>query len=161
MDYESLYADLTRVLEDLAEKSRTVPVIVEGERDRKALLALGIDGDVLALNQGTSLFALCESIARRHREAVILTDWDVRGGRLARQLRDGLAANGVRFDVDLRARLTTLCRREIKDVESLHLYVARLEEMLETRNRSKPSKRYYAGKAQRWAMRREKPGAPP
>lgn len=144
MDYEALYEDLARALEDLAEKNRTAPIIVEGERDRLALRALGIRGDIRSLNQGTTLFAQCERIGREYREAIILTDWDARGGRLARHLRDGLAANGVRYDDEVRARLTNLCRREIKDVESLHAYVERVGEKARSGDRTKASKRWYA-----------------
>ena len=136
-----------RVLEDLAEKNRTAPVIVEGDRDRKALRGLGIRGDILVINRGTSIFQLCEILGREHKAAIILTDWDVRGGRLARQLRDGLAANGVRFDDGLRARITRLCRKEISDVESLHAYVERVSDIVGHRDQSKPSKRWYA---RRW-----------
>src|SRR5438128_577229 len=123
MDWEQLHLDLQKVLEDLEEKNRVAPIIVEGEYDRRALRALGVTGDVRLINEGSTIFGLCESIAGGHREAIILTDWDVRGGRLARQLRDGLAANGVRFADELRARLTRLCRNDITDVESLHTFV--------------------------------------
>src|SRR5438034_10392546 len=126
MDWEELHRDLSKVLEDLADKNRLAPIIVEGEYDRRALRALGVEGDVRLINEGSTIFGLCESIAASHREAIILTDWDVRGGRLARQLRDGLAANGVRFDEELRARLTRLCRKDITDVESLHTFVERV-----------------------------------
>lgn len=143
VDYESLHEDLTRVLEDLIEKNGQAPILVEGARDRRALRALGIRGDIISLNRGTTLFAICESVARNHREAIILTDWDARGGRLARQLRDGLAANGVRYDDQLRARLTSLCRKDITDVESLHTYVDRVTELARSRNHAKPSKRWY------------------
>ena len=82
MDWEELYHDLSKVLEDLAEKNRLAPIIVEGEYDRRALRALGVEGDVRLINEGSTIFGLCESIAASHREAIILTDWDVRGGRL-------------------------------------------------------------------------------
>jgi len=95
-DWDRLHEDLQKTIEDLAEKNREAPIIVEGEYDRRSLRALGIQGDVRLVNEGSTIFGLCESIASGHREAIILTDWDVRGGRLARQLRDGLAANGVR-----------------------------------------------------------------
>src|SRR5207247_10104857 len=101
-------------------------ILVEGGDDRRAFVALGLTGDIRLINEGSTIFGLCESIAGGHREAIILTDWDVRGGRLARQLRDGLAANGVRFDERLGARLTRLCRKDITDVESLHTFVARV-----------------------------------
>src|SRR3972149_11826494 len=96
MDWEQLQRDLDKVMEHLTEKNRHAPIIVEGEYDRKALRALGIAGDVRMINEGSSVFGLCESIAAGHREAIILTDWDVRGGRLARPRRGGLAAQGGR-----------------------------------------------------------------
>src|SRR5437870_12760516 len=104
MDWEQLHTDLQKVIEDLAEKNRLAPIIVEGEYDRRALRALGLTGDVRLINEGTTIFRLCESIAGGHREAIILTDWDVRGGRLARPLRAGLAANGARLREERRAR---------------------------------------------------------
>jgi 5S rRNA maturation endonuclease (ribonuclease M5) len=154
MDWDQLYEDLQRVLEDLAEKNRGAPIIVEGEYDKRSLRSLGVTGDIRMVNQGSTVFALCESIAAGHREAIILTDWDVRGGRLARQLRDGLSANGVRYNEDLRARLTRLCRKDITDVESLHTFVDRVAEHASTGNRQRPSKRWYADRVQRRDSRR-------
>ena len=154
MDWDQLLLDLQRVLEDLTEKNEVAPIIVEGEYDKRSLRALGVEGDIRMINEGSTVFGLCESIAAKHREAIILTDWDVRGGRLARQLRDGLAANGVRFDEALRARLTRLCRKDITDVESLHAFVDRVTEHASTGSRSRPSKRWYADRVQRRDTRR-------
>lgn len=154
MNYEELHDDLERVLDDLIEKNRTVPVIVEGEWDLRALRSLGVAGDIRVINRGQSLLALCESIAHDHREAIILTDWDVRGGRIARQLRDNLEACGVRYDDELRARLSVLCRKDIKDVESLHVFAERIAEMAASRNQQRPSKRFYSERARRRDGRR-------
>lgn len=154
MDYIQLHEDLDRVLDDLIEKNHAVPVIVEGEWDRRALRSLGVAGDIRVLNRGNSILALAESIAREHREAIILTDWDVRGGRLARSLRDALEACGLRHDDELRARLTILCRKDIKDVESLHTFAERVAEMATSRNQQRPSKRYYSDRVARRDLRR-------
>ena len=154
MDWEQLHDDLQRVLEDLSEKNRHAPIIVEGEYDKRSLRALGVTGDIRPINQGSTVFGLCELIAAHHREAIILTDWDVRGGRLARQLRDALSANGVRFDEDLRARLTRLCRKDITDVESLHAFVERVAERASVGYRQRPSKRWYAEQVQKRDTRR-------
>jgi dTMP kinase len=154
MDWEQLHTDLQRVIEDLAEKNRRAPIIVEGEYDKRSLRALGVTGDIRMINEGSTVFRLCESIAAHHREAIILTDWDVRGGRLARQLRDGLSANGVRFDEDLRARLTVLSRKDITDVESLHGFVERVAERASVGYRQRPSKRWYADQVQKRDTRR-------
>ena len=144
MDWEQLHLDLQKVIEDLVEKNRVAPIIVEGEYDRRALRALGLTGDVRLINEGSTIFGLCESIAGAYREAIILTDWDVRGGRLARQLRDGLSANGVRFDEELRARLTRLCRKDITDVESLHSFVEKVSDHASSGHHHRDSKRWYS-----------------
>ena len=154
MDYEALHEDLERVLDELLEKNRTVPVIVEGEWDRRALRSLGVSGDIRVVNTGGTLLSLAESIAREHREAVILTDWDVRGGRIARQLRDVLEACGVRYDDDIRARLAVLCRKDIKDVESLHRFVDRVADLAAHGKTQRPSHRYYSTRAARRDFRR-------
>ncbi len=154
MDWDELYTDLQRVLEDLAEKNRRAPIIVEGEYDKRSLRSLGLTGDIRMINQGSTVFGLCESIAAGHGEAIILTDWDVRGGRLARQLRDGLSANGVRYDEQIRARLTRLCRKDITDVESLHAFVDRVAEHAASGYRQRPAKRWYWDRVQRRVTRR-------
>lgn len=118
---------VVRVLEELTEANREAPVIVEGPEDRKSLRQLGIRGEIWTLNSGTSVFNLCERVSARHGRAIILTDWDRRGGQLCKRLRDGLEANGVRYDVDVRARLSYLCRKDIKDVESLARFVERID----------------------------------
>ena len=154
MDWDQLYQDLLRALEDLAEKNHHAPIIVEGEYDKRSLRALGVTGDIQMINQGSTIFGLCESIAAGHREAIILTDWDVRGGRLARQLRDALSANGVRYDEEIRARLTRMCRKDITDVESLHAFVERVAEHASSRYRQRPTKRWYSDRVQRRDTRR-------
>src|SRR2546428_7965092 len=110
MAWDRMQEDVEKVLENLADKNRHAPIIVEGEYDRRSLRALGVTGDIRMINEGSTVFRLCETIAATNREAIILTDCDVRGGRLARQLRDGLLANGGRFVVEFRALLTRLCR---------------------------------------------------
>src|SRR5256886_4392519 len=111
-------------------------------------------GAVRLTNEGTTIVGLCESIAADHREAIILTDWDVRGGRLARHLRDGLAAKGVRFDEELGARLPRLCRKDITDVESLHTFMERVSDHASSGHRHRDSKRWYSDQVFRRDHRR-------
>ena len=81
------------MFEELEDLSETTPIIVEGARDVAALRKLGITKNVHPLNNGKSIFSYCEDLSKRSGSAVILTDWDRRGGQLARMLRDGLEAN--------------------------------------------------------------------
>ena len=141
---EDVYDDLVAVIDELSEANLEVPVLVEGEKDVRALRELGLQGEILSLNAGVSMFHLAESYSRRLRKAIILTDWDRRGGQLCRLLLDAFEANGVRADVDLRARITLLCRKDIKDVESLAAHVERLARQVDGGWHGKQSKKFYA-----------------
>ncbi len=146
---EEVYQDLVAVIADLTEANLEVPVIVEGERDVRSLRELGLQGEVLPLNSGVSMFHLAESYSRRLRKAIILTDWDRRGGQLCRLLMDAFEANGVRADVDFRARITLLCRKDIKDVESLAAHVERLAREADGGWHGKESKKFYSQRKSR------------
>ena len=96
------------------------------------------------------MFHFCERLASDYRHVVILTDWDGRGGQLARLLRDGLAANGVKYDEDLRARLAALCQKDTKCVEDLHRFMERLRPRGEDGRRRRLSNRaWYGDRSQR------------
>ena len=111
--------DLIKVLDEIVEINLEVPVIVEGRKDVRALRELGLNGKIDTLNHGIPIFNYCEEISEKYERVIILTDWDSRGGKLARALRDGLGANGVRYDDRLRAKLVRICKKEGKDVEAL------------------------------------------
>lgn len=127
MKLEERYARVLQTVDDLREASREAPIIVEGKNDVRALRYLGIAGEIIRLNSGSPIFAVCEDVARHHPSAIILTDWDRRGGQLGRLLREGLAANGVKPEAEFRGQLGRLCRKEVKDVEGLARYVRRIE----------------------------------
>lgn len=145
MNNDERYEEIRRILEDLAARNEDGPIVVEGARDVRALRALGIGGAIVTLHRGVPVFRLCEDLAAHHREVVILTDWDLKGGRLAKALREGLAANGVKYDDALRARLAVLTRGTITEVEDLHRHLENLRPRDEDgRRRIAPNKGYYA-----------------
>lgn len=150
MSLEELHAKIVAVIDALAETNEEASVIVEGERDVKALRALGLTGAIVTLHRGVSVFHLCEGLAADGGPVVILTDWDVRGGQLARHLRDGLAANGVKYDDDLRARLAALCQKDIKCVEDLAAHVERIAPRGDDgRRRLRSNRAWYAHRTRR------------
>jgi 5S rRNA maturation endonuclease (ribonuclease M5) len=110
-------------------------VVVEGRKDERALRAIGLTGTILRLNKGISVFRTCENISREYGKVILLTDWDRRGGQLSRKLREGLEANGVQYDENIRAKMATLTKKDIKDVESLHKHLERLEDLTKRQNR--------------------------
>ncbi len=124
---EERLEELEKVLQELEDLSGEVPIIVEGLRDLNALKRLGIAKNVYPLNKGKSVFSFCEELSRRAKTAVILTDWDRRGGQLARMLKDGLEANGVRANDSIRMQIVILSKKEIKDIESLPTFIDRLK----------------------------------
>ena len=117
---------LLKVLEELETLSEEMPIIVEGMRDIDALKSLGISNNVVSLSKGMSIFAFCERLAREWDAVLILTDWDRKGGRLARKLREALMANGAKPVETVRTQLAFLAKKDIKDIESLPTFVRRL-----------------------------------
>lgn len=105
---------------------------MEGRKDENTLRRLGLKGLILRLNKGVSVFSMCEDISRKHKKVILLTDWDRRGGHLAKLLREALEANGVMYDDDIRAKIAVLTKKDIKDVESLEKHLNRLKRTAET-----------------------------
>ena len=90
---------------------------------------LGISKNVLPLNKGSSIIAFSDELGKRFSKVIILTDWDRKGGHLARQLREALTGTDVEVNVDLRAKLVILSKKEISDIESLPSLLERLRRM--------------------------------
>jgi 5S rRNA maturation endonuclease (ribonuclease M5) len=94
-------------------------IVVEGERDRRALKALGVNTRVVLFHSGRGLSQLTRALTRPGLRIVVLTDWDREGGHLAHRLTELLLAEGVEVDVDFRKRLARTLRGEIAHVEGL------------------------------------------
>lgn len=121
--------ELIIVIARLKEEGDRYPVIVEGRKDERALREMGLSGTVLRLDTGKSVFNFCEGLRGEYDRVIILTDWDRRGGRLARALREGLMANGISYDFELRKQIAFLARKEVKDVEGLPKLLSKLPGM--------------------------------
>lgn len=126
---EERLEEILEVLDDLEDMSAGTPIIVEGLKDASALRRLGVRRNVVTLGKGLTVFTFCERLSERHGRAVVLTDWDRKGGKLARMLKEALEANGAKADTDLRARLVLLVKKDIKDIEGLPSYIERLKAM--------------------------------
>ncbi|MCJ7516471.1 MAG: Toprim subdomain protein, partial [Methanomassiliicoccales archaeon] len=111
--------ELTSILDELRDRPEDAVILVEGQKDRGALIALGIGGEVWHVQGGGSMFSIAENLARQKKKAIILTDWDRKGGQLCHLIRESLKANGVSYDDILRMRLVNISKKDIKDIESL------------------------------------------
>jgi len=129
MSAEERLERLEKLVDELLDRSRDTPIIVEGLRDVAALKKLGVTKNVVPLNKGASVIAFSEDIAKKSSRAVILTDWDRKGGHLARLLMDALTGTDVKVDTDIRAKIVMLSKKEIRDIESLPSLLSRLRRM--------------------------------
>lgn len=118
--------NLLEIISRLKEESGRYPLIVEGKKDERALRGVGFEGEILRLDQGVPIFNFCEGLRGSYGRVIILTDWDRKGGRLARALREGLTANGVPYDDEYRKQIAFLVRKDVKDVEGLGKLLAKL-----------------------------------
>jgi 5S rRNA maturation endonuclease (ribonuclease M5) len=129
MDECERLEELQSIVDELAERAALGAVIlVEGRRDIDSLNALGIRGRIVMTSQ-KQLFNLAENVSNESNDIIILSDWDERGDEVARITGVFLQANDVRPDGELRKKLSSLSRKEIKDVESLHGYIERLRQI--------------------------------
>ncbi len=119
MNDEERLEGLTETLERLKECSHDRIVLVEGLKDIAALRTLGLDCEFFCVQSGGGPVKAAEHVWRNGKKAIILTDWDRRGGNLARLLRENLASLGVEYDDDIRSDLAFYTRIYSKDVESL------------------------------------------
>lgn len=126
MSDEVRLEEILKVLGRLKELSADHVILVEGRKDREALAYLGISGDVFQIQSSGGPSAAAEYVESRGGKAVILTDWDRRGGNLAAALRDILGRDNPDIDGSVREDLSRLSRHYIKDVEVLDSLVDRL-----------------------------------
>jgi 5S rRNA maturation endonuclease (ribonuclease M5) len=85
-----------------------------------------MEGEIISINKGQPLFNFCEDMAKKYSKVIILTDWDRKGGHLSKVLSEDLKANDLHFNIEIRAKLAGLCKKETKDVEGLPQCVHRL-----------------------------------
>lgn len=90
MDDQDVFEELEELLTELREENKTIPIIVEGEKDIAALRKLELTGEILRFNTGQSIPDFCDNIAQKHRKIILLTDWDWRGGRLGSTIKKHL-----------------------------------------------------------------------
>jgi 5S rRNA maturation endonuclease (ribonuclease M5) len=100
-------------------------IVVEGRKDVESLRSLGINGEV-KLSSQQPLLDFTEKLSRSGEEIVLLTDWDRKGGMVARKITDYLHAYSIIPNMNIRARIGFLVKKRIKDIESLSKYMGKL-----------------------------------
>jgi 5S rRNA maturation endonuclease (ribonuclease M5) len=100
-------------------------IVVEGRKDVESLRSLGINGEI-KLSSQQPLLDFTEKLSRSGKDIVLLTDWDRKGGMVARKIIDYLHAYSIIPNMDIRARIGFLVKKRIKDIESLSKYMEKL-----------------------------------
>jgi 5S rRNA maturation endonuclease (ribonuclease M5) len=104
-----------------------IPVLIEGQKDEKALKELGVNGNFIKVSgSGLKLFEIAE-IAAQSARVVILTDFDRKGNELAKRLSEDIQSLGSHPDLRLRKIIMGITRRYIKDIQSLPRHMEQLE----------------------------------
>ena len=125
-DAERLEA-LEGILDELGEMSDTHIALIEGNKDRRSLDNLGLcDLRSIEVQREGGPLKAAERLFEMRMPAVILTDWDDRGNRIEKELREQLDSLCIEYNTDIRSRLRDICIKDIKDVESLDSLYGRL-----------------------------------
>ena len=131
-DIERLESIEEIILELQALANTGAIIVVEGRRDVASLRQLGINGEIRLASQ-QPLLEFTEQLSKSGKKIVVLTDWDKRGGMIARKIIDDLLFHGITPNTDIRSRIGILVRKSIKDIESLNSYVSRMRYELQGR----------------------------
>ena len=128
MDYEKSLEELEEALSELKEENKTIPIIVEGDKDIEALRKLGMTGEIIRLNKGMAIPNFCDKISQKYKNVILLTDWDKKGGRLCFTMRKNLES---RVKCNLRYREIFAKRSMIRTVEGLPSWINTLKKKVE------------------------------
>ena len=129
MNDQERFEEIEDILSEL-DSSDSV-ILIEGNKDRRALDNLGLnDAVTIEVQREGGPLRTAERLCQMKKDAIILTDWDDRGDRLASQLSEQMDALCVRYDTKIRSRLRDVCIKDIKDVESLDSLYGRLKDAL-------------------------------
>jgi 5S rRNA maturation endonuclease (ribonuclease M5) len=127
MDYKKSLEELEKLLSELQEENKIIPIIVEGDKDVAALRKLDIKGTIISTNTGRPLADFCDRIAENYKDIIILTDWDWRGGRLCHTIRKNLEG---RVNCNIKYRELFARYSMIRTVEGLPSWIETMKKKL-------------------------------
>jgi len=119
---EESLAKIIAIIDDMREDNESMPILVEGKRDKKALQELGFEGDIIVLNSGYTLADVADAISKKYRKIIILTDWDKKGSYLAGRIFNLLRDNDVICNLEYRRKLGFYLGPHISTVEELSIF---------------------------------------
>ncbi len=140
---EKLHQDIEKIINHFIEMNLTVPVIVEGLNDVKALRNLEMTGNIISFNCGLSIVNFSETIAKDHDTVILLPDWDHKGIKIMKEWRKQFRAMDVKIIDEIWVKLFKITKKEITCVEELDRLVFRLRENGIKRDGRMPNPPFY------------------
>jgi len=128
MNYEKTIEEFEKTLLELREENKTVPIIVEGEKDKQALQRLDISGEIIIYNVGMSIANFSDMIAQNYKKIILLTDWDRKGGFLCSVIRKNLEG---RVKINLEYRKFFAKKSITRTIEGLPSWIDSLRTKIE------------------------------
>ena len=109
----------------LTDSAKGCLIIVEGQKDYRALRQLGINGEILtAKTSRKSFLDLTAEIERQScPQVILLLDFDRRGKELTKRLVQHLETVRIKINTDYWKELQALIGRDVKDIESIPTYL--------------------------------------
>jgi len=112
--------DLIELFTNLAKES--YPIVVEGKRDREALVSAGIAGDRIVMLHGKSRLDV-EEYLEAFDEVIFLLDYDTEGLEMLDQFKKVLESFGVRTNTRYWSRIREIFNGHIDCIENLRGYL--------------------------------------
>jgi 5S rRNA maturation endonuclease (ribonuclease M5) len=118
-----LYSRNNEILEEIEKLiCKDKLILVEGKKDKICLECLGFK-HVFSLDR-MPLYKVVEEVAKRTKDAVILTDLDKQGKKLYGYLNSALQDHGVR--IDNRFRNFLFKKTPVRQIEGLESYLKKI-----------------------------------
>ncbi|MCJ7571550.1 MAG: toprim domain-containing protein [Candidatus Thermoplasmatota archaeon] len=133
MDYKKSFDELEKVLFELIEENKKIPIVVEGDKDVFSLRKLGVTGEIITTNSGLSIIDFCDKIAKDYKEIILLTDWDKKGGFICHTIQRNLQG---RVKCNLYYRELFAIKAMTKTVEGLYSWFNTIKEKIEFNNKN-------------------------
>ena len=127
MDYEKTLEDIEKILIELREENKIIPIIVEGDKDIEALRKLEIIGEIIRFNIGMSIPDFCDMIAQKYKSIILLTDWDRKGGFLCSTIKKNLESQVY---CNIRYREFFAKNSTVKTIEGLPSWIETLRDKI-------------------------------
>ena len=133
MDYKKSFEEFEKVLFELIEENKKIPIVVEGDKDVFSLRKLGVFGEIITTNSGLSIIDFCDKIAKDYKEIILLTDWDRKGGFICYTIQRNLQG---RVKCNLYYRELFAIKTMTKTVEGLYSWFNKIKEKIEFNNKN-------------------------